>query len=63
MTMLALLKTLPAVFAIQAGVREPLDTNAVAKLDRLVLSVIANGYDDTDTLHGRIASAPSMHHM
>ena len=63
MTMLALLKTLPAVLAIQAGVREPLDTDAVAELDRLVLSVIANGYDDADTLHGHIASAPSMHQM
>ena len=50
MTMLALLKTLPAVFAIQAGVREPLDADAVAELHGRVLCVRADGDDDADTL-------------
>ena len=58
-----LFDALAALLTVEAGVREPLDTNAVAKLDRLVLSVIADGYDDTDTLHEHIASAPSMHQM
>ena len=50
MTMLALLKTLPAVLAIQAGVSEPLDTDTIAELDVLVLGMCANGNNDTNTL-------------
>ena len=47
---LTLLETLPAVLAVEARVGEPLDTDAVTDLDLLVLRVLTDGYDDTDTL-------------
>ena len=45
-----LLKAIAAVFAIKAGVSEPLDTDAIAKFDGLILSVFADGDYNTDTL-------------
>ena len=45
-----LLETLPAVLAVEAGVGNPLNTDTVAELDGLVLSVGADGNDDTNTL-------------
>ena len=45
-----LFETLPAVLAVEARVGEPLDTDAVTDLDLLVLRVLTDGYDDTDTL-------------
>ena len=52
---LTLLETLPAVLAVEAGVGEPLNTDAVAELDGLVLSVGADGNDDTNTLRANMS--------
>ena len=38
------------MLAVEAGVGEPLNTDTVAELDGLVLSVGADGDDDTNTL-------------
>ena len=46
----ALLEALSALLAVEAGVGEPLDADAVADLDGGVLGVRADGDDDTDTL-------------
>ena len=43
------------MLAVEAGVGEPLNTNAVAELDGLVLSVGADGNDDTDTLRANMS--------
>ena len=45
-----MLKAVTAVLAIEARVGEPLDTDTVTELDGLILSVGADGDDDTNTL-------------
>ena len=45
-----LLESLPAVLAVEARVREPLDADAVTELHGRCLGVCADGDDDTDTL-------------
>ena len=48
-----LFETLPAVLAVEARVRKPLDTDTVAKLHRGVLGVRADGDDNANALDHR----------
>ena len=43
------------MLAVETRVGEPLDTNTVTELDGLVLSVGADGNDDTNTLRANMS--------
>ena len=51
---------LPTRLAVQTGVSEPLDADTVTELDWRVLSVCADGNDDTDTLSAAQVSKRAM---